>query len=364
MKIVHVETGRNLYGGAQQVLYLCAGLQARNVESSLVCMPDSDVYRAALRLGIALEPIFCGGDLDILFMSRLRRYLIKQRPDVVHCHSRRGADFFGGRAARGLKIPAILSRRVDSVEPRITSRLRFALFERIVAISDNVRGSLAAAGVADEKIEMIRSAVQTPALVQRTSRDEWQSQFKLTKDNIVALVAAQLIERKGHRILLQALRHLVADQPQFRVIIFGKGPLEKTLKQVVADFNLRSFVQFAGYRGDLDSLFSLADMLIHPASQEGLGVAMLKAAAAGLPVVAFAIGGAKEAVVDGETGLLVAPRDADGLLQAIRRLIENPRLRESLGQNGRARMRREFTIDEMVSKHIQLYKSITSAVPR
>ena len=90
----------------------------------------------------------------------------------------------------------------------------------------------------------------------------------------------------------------------------------------------QSAARFAGFRDDLDDMLGCADILVHPASREGLGVAMLKGAAAGLPVVAFAVAGAKEAVVHDETGLLVTPGSVQGLLHAISELIENPKRRQ------------------------------------
>jgi glycosyltransferase involved in cell wall biosynthesis len=103
-----------------------------------------------------------------------------------------------------------------------------------------------------------------------------------------------------------------------------------------------------------------ADMLIHPALKEGLGIAMLKAAAAGVPVVAFDVAGAREAVVADKTGLLVRKGDANALLQAVTHLIENPSMREQFGSAGKERMRDMFSIDEMIDKHIDVYHSISN----
>ena len=97
---------------------------------------------------------------------------------------------------------------------------------------------------------------------------------------------------------------------------------------------------------------------MHPATSEGLGVIALKAAAAGVPVVGFAAGGLPEAVVDQETGLLVAPEDVSALRDAMARLMDDDELRASLGQAGRKRMQNEFSIATMVNKHIALYESV------
>jgi glycosyltransferase involved in cell wall biosynthesis len=116
-------------------------------------------------------------------------------------------------------------------------------------------------------------------------------------------------------------------------------------------------VQFAGFREDLDTYLGCFDLFAHPALKEGLGVATLKAAAAGLPVVGFAAGGLVEAVTDGKTGLLVDAEDTVALAAAIERLAREPELARDFGAAGRQRMQTEFSIATMADQHITLYES-------
>ena len=122
-------------------------------------------------------------------------------------------------------------------------------------------------------------------------------------------------------------------------------------------------MKFSGYRQDLDYYLTCLDLLIHPALTEGLGVAVLKASAAGVPVVGFAAGGLSEVVANGETGLLVPPKDVEALRVAIAKLIEDPTLRRKLGDTGRLRMQHDFSIESMVDDHVQLYESILNVTP-
>lgn len=358
MKVVHIETGRHLYGGAQQVIYLVRGLQSRGLENTIVCPPGSAIDAAARQQHLPVHNIDCGGDLDLRFMLRLRRYLAEVHPDVVHCHSRRGADFMGSRAAQSAGVPSILSRRVDSPENRYIAQLRYSPFRKIIAISDNVAASLRESAVDDDRIVKIRSAVDSEAVSHPIQRETWLRDFGLPQDGVVAVIAAQFIERKGHRYMLQAMPDICNAHPDFRLILFGKGPLETVLREQAAQLGVGNHVQFAGYRDDIDRLLGRADMLIHPALKEGLGVSMLKAAAAGLPVIAFDVAGAQEAVVQNQTGLLVKTADQKALLQAVMHLIENPSERRKLGSAGKIRMRESFSIDEMVDRHIGVYESI------
>ena len=117
-------------------------------------------------------------------------------------------------------------------------------------------------------------------------------------------------------------------------------------------------MRFAGFRNDLDRILPCLDMLIHPASAEGMGVAVLEAASAAIPVIAFAAGGIREAVVHGETGLLVPPADIVGLADAIRTLLDDPELARRYGVAARRRMETRFSVDDQVDAHLALYRQV------
>ncbi|MFQ5610206.1 MAG: glycosyltransferase, partial [Woeseiaceae bacterium] len=106
MKILHVETGRHLYGGPQQVLYLMSALGELGHEGTLVCPPASGIDAAARAQRLHTRNLFCAGDLDLPFAYRLVQYINETKPDIVHCHSRRGADVLGGLAASFADVPA------------------------------------------------------------------------------------------------------------------------------------------------------------------------------------------------------------------------------------------------------------------
>jgi glycosyltransferase involved in cell wall biosynthesis len=358
MKVLHVETGRHFLGGPQQVIYLINALRARGHENILVCPPDSGIDTAAREAGIHVQNLFCAGDLDLPFAYRLSQYLKDEAPDIVHCHSRRGADLLGGLAAGFADVPAVVSRRVDNTEMRIMAELRYRPFRRIVAISEAIGEVLRQQGVDADRILVIRSAVDATAFAGQPDCAAFRREFGID-DSVFAMAAAgQLIPRKGHRYLLQAVSELLLTHPPFRLVIFGEGFLNNQLRAQAAWLGLGDIVQFSGYRDDLDDFIGCFDLFVHPASAEGLGVAALKAAAAGVPVVACAAGGMNESVLDGETGLLVPPEDSDALHDAIATLMDDDQTRAAMAAAGRERMQNEFSIDTMANKHVELYESV------
>lgn len=358
MKIVHVETGRHLYGGAQQVLWLMAALQARDCDGVLVCAEDSAIERHARDAGLPVLALPCAGDLDLRFGFQLHAYLKSEQPDIVHCHSRRGADLQSGRAAQRAGIPAVISRRVDNRDPRWLARVRYAPYARIVAISGAIADILVEDGVDARRITVIRSAVDAARFDPMPDCAAFRSDFGLDGDAIVLFCVAQFIPRKGHRFLLEALSGLRHRFPKLRAILFGQGPLETELRALATNLELGGVVQFAGFREDLDDYLGCADLLVHPALEEGLGVAALKASAAAVPVIAFAAGGLPEAVADGESGILLPPGDTAALLEAIADLADDPERRTRYGTAGRLRMQSDFSTAVMADRHLALYRDM------
>jgi glycosyltransferase involved in cell wall biosynthesis len=251
-----------------------------------------------------------------------------------------------------------LSRRVDTPESRLICAVKYRLYDRVIAISECIERVLRAGGVPADKLRCIHSGVDPTPYQQPADRGWVCREFGLTEgDQLVGLVA-QLIPRKGHVVLLQALTTLVAEFPHLRVIFFGRGPLEASLRDEITQRGLQQHVQLAGFRTDLPRIVPALDLVVHPALAEGLGVALIQAAAAGVPIVGARAGGIPEIVRHEENGLLVEPGDAAGLADAICRLLSDEPLRRQLGDAGRELVARQFTFDRMVAGNLEVYREL------
>lgn len=236
--------------------------------------------------------------------------------------------------------------------------LRYRPFAKVIAISEAIANMLRERGVEDSRLVVIRDAVDTRPFAATPDCTAFRHEFDLSDSDFVLAAAGQLIARKGHRFLLEALAGLRKRYPQVRAVIFGTGELDAVLREQAVSLGLGETVRFAGFRGDLDDFMACFDVLVHPALAEGLGVVTLKAQAAGVPVVGFAAGGVGEAVAHGETGLLVAPESVAELETAIARLIDDDQMRQAMGAAGRERMQNDFGIVTMVDRHIGVYESV------
>jgi len=357
---MHVEGGRSLYGGALQVLYLLRGLDAHGVQSALVC-PRGSAIASAVGPGTEMMAIRMGGDADIGIIGRLIASIHRWRPDLVHLHSRIGADVMGGIAARLAGVPVVHTRRVDNPEPRWLVASKYRLHDRVIAISEAIGRVLLDEGLPAHQLRVVRSAVVAEDFQGPCARPRVLAALGLEPDALLVGMVAQLIERKGHRFVLDAMPALIARYPNLQLVLFGRGPLAEQIQQWVNAAGLAAHVRLAGFRADLPEILPCLDLLVHPATMEGLGVSLLQASAAGVPIIASRAGGIPEAVRDGVNGLLVPPGDVAALADAMTTLLDDGALRGRLGAGGRAMIRDEFSPEVMVEGNLAVYRELISA---
>ena len=367
MKVVHVEAGRHLYGGALQVVFLLRALAAQpGEEHVLICAPGAAIGQAVRALGVRVIELALGGDLDPGMAVRIARVLRTERADLIHLHSRRGADLWGALAGRIAGVPVVLSRRVDNPEPRVWVALKYRLADRVVTISQGIRRVLLAEGVPADKVICVPSAVDTgryrPTDDPRSARQALEAEFGLPPGVPVIGMAAQFIPRKGHRLLLEALPAVFAQHPDAHFLLFGRGPLAGEVQRTLTARRLEGRVRLPGFRNDLDRWLPALDLLVHPAALEGLGVTLLRAAACGVAIVAGRAGGIPEIVRDGENGRLIDPHDAAALAAALNGLLADAPLRTRMGAAGRAIAERDFSIPAMVAGNRRVYAELLGAV--
>jgi len=361
MKVLHVEMGRHLYGGARQVAYLLDGLSRLPGEHVLACSEGAEIIEAVGNPAIKIRPLPFQGDADLGFIGRLRHLIRSENPDMLHIHSRRG-DLLAALAGRLESIPMIHSRRVDNPPRWVDTHIKFPLFETIVTISEGIRDVLIDAGVPAERVMCVPSAVDTECYRPGCDEAWFRSEFALAKGETAIGMIAQLIGRKGHEVLFDALPTVLGHHPRARVLLFGQGPMDAELQTSVRARGLEDAVIFAGYRNDMARVMPCLDLVVHPAWMEGLGVSLLEAAACGVPIVATRAGGIPEIVKDGVNGRLIAPGDSAALASAIIDLLDDPSRRRGLGQAGRRLVLDRFSVEAMVEGNYRVYRQVAGPI--
>ena len=285
MSVVHVETGRHLYGGALQVLYLAQGLEERGVKSVLMVPRGSEVAAAARQRWLRVEEFAFRGEGDIVALGRMAWRFSRPDVEVVHLHSRRGADTLGGVAGAAIRAPVVLTRRVDNRDVEWLVGAKYRLYRRIVAISGAVRDVLTDQGVPRDKISLVHSAVDATRWMTPRAAAERDREFDLRPGAPAGAMVAQFVPRKGHWVLVHALSILKGRGVKPSIVLFGRGPMRESVAGLAEAAGVAGQIRFAGFRDDLHEWLGSFDFCVHPALKEGLGVAALQAGAAGVPVV-------------------------------------------------------------------------------
>jgi glycosyltransferase involved in cell wall biosynthesis len=363
LRIAHVDAERGFSGGEVQVLLLIDGLAARGHDNLVLCPPNSRLAAEVGRRRIAVCGVPMRGDGDAFAVTRLARRLRTARPDVVHLHTGRAA-WLGGLAARMAAVPAIVTRRMDRpIRAGWRTQLIYQrLSRRAAAISPAVVERLAAGGVPRARIALVPSAVDPARVRAHRAREEMRAAEGVSAGDAVLLTLSALVRRKALDVLLDALSALAGHGLRPRLWLAGDGPERTALVAQTERLGLGAQVRFLGERYDVGDLLAACDIAVLPSRREGLGVAALEAMAAARPVVASAVGGLADAVIDDRTGLLVPPDDAGALSTALARLLRDDALRARLGAAGPARVAEGFLPEQMVDAYERLYREVLGGV--
>jgi glycosyltransferase involved in cell wall biosynthesis len=370
MKICHIFKITGVSGAENHLLTLASHLNRSRYRLTFCLLvergPDLSAYIAALEdVGVEVVRFPIRADLDPLLFWRLVRFLRATKPDIVHTHLIHG-DLYGTLAARLAGVPVVVSTKHNDDAFRRSrfyawlSRLAARGQDRIIAISEHLaRFSVEVEGLDAGKITYIHYGLDGTAFCARV-RDVngVRAEFGVPADAPLAGVVARLDPQKGHAYLLRAWAQVTAALPEARLLVVGDGPLRGELQQQARDLDLENSVIFTGRREDVPRLMAVLDVVALPSLWEGFGLVLLEAMAVARPIVASRVSAIPEIVVDGETGLLVPPRDVKALAAALIELLRNSQRAAEMGRRGRARLEQEFTVERMVAQTEAVYEQV------
>jgi len=378
MRIAIVTSRLDVGGTERHIARILPALQRRGLDMALYVMERGGALEAEIAAqGIRVEGPSPGGMLHWPKAAlSLASWLRRERPDVVHFFLPR-PYVFGSLAAElaGQRL-RLMSRRsltdyrakyplLGSIE-RFLHRRTFGILGNSQAVIDQLGAEVDDPG----KLALIHNGIEMPSPVFTGSRRRVRDMLQIPGDALVIAVVANLIAYKGHRDLLAALALIKDRLPapnspvSWRLLAIGRDDgVGAELKASAQALGMADNMRWLGERNDVDELLAASDIFVLPSHQEGFSNALLEAMAARLPVVATAVGGNRDAIVDNETGLLVPPRDPRALAAAILSLADNPDLRRSFGDAGRRRVEQHFSLPACVDRYERLYRALGEANP-
>ena len=342
--IIHLARGREWRGGERQVIRLALALgQQGRMRQLLVTAAGSTLARAARDAGIPLVEASWRVALDPRVVgSTLRRVRAANSPVVLHAHDSH-ALVLGVLASRFVPCPLVATRRSTTAPGRL-----WRVPDRVIAISGAVEATLRLSGIAPSRIALIPSGVDLPAIGSARAMA-----VDCGDADIIAVGA--LTREKGHRLLVEAFALVAKRLPKASLTILGEGPERGPIETLIRRRGLGGRVTLPGETGDPATRLARATVMVQPSVREALGTAVLESMAAGVPVIATAVGGLNE-LLDGGAGVLVPPGDAPALAEAIIALADDPAQREVLRRRAAQRVRR-YDILGMAEQCTQVYRS-------
>jgi glycosyltransferase involved in cell wall biosynthesis len=290
-------------------------------------------------------------------LARLARRL---SIDVLHCHHY--SPFVYGRLAAfllpGCRVIYTEHGRLSDAPPsnkrRVVNPILTAGVHELLAVSHDLRSYMLREGM-PERTRVVWNGVEPGDLPTPASRLAARATLGVGDDAFVVATVARLDPVKDLVTLIRALAIACAEVPTLRLVILGDGPEQARLEEEARRQGVADRVRFLGQRDDAPALLGGADLYVNSSISEGISLTILEAMAAGLPVVATAVGGTPEVVQDGQTGRLVAARDPAALGAALVAVSRDAAAASVMGGAGRERVLQYFSIDRMVGDYAALY---------
>jgi glycosyltransferase involved in cell wall biosynthesis len=354
IKIIYILPTLNIGGAELFTIDLIRNLNKNKFIVGIVCLKDFEenfLEKNVKELGIPLLRINKKGRFDILSFYILIKYLLREKPDLVHTQLFAG-DLYGTIAAKIVGIKHIISteqinihnRKIEAVFKRLITPLR----ELVIAPSKAVKESLTRYdGVKEVKIKVIPNAVDISKFYYQ-DRD-----YKINNKKIFIGSAGRLSREKGFGDLIEAISKIKKEDIYY--LIAGEGDLRNELLAKIENLRLESKIQLLGRQEDIIRFFKVIDIFILPSKWEAFGNVIIEAGCSGLPVIASNVGGIKEIIINNNDGLLFESGNVLDLVSKIEYLIDNWAERRRLGANLQRKVIMKYGIKKIVKEYENIY---------
>jgi glycosyltransferase involved in cell wall biosynthesis len=364
MRVLHVVATAQRRGAELFASDLIRTLNGDGVDQRVAVLRDPGMddghYEAPTDL-LASGRVVPGARVDVGSVRGLRSSIRRFRPDVVQAH--------GGEALKHLALATagtgapVVYRRIAEAAPAIRTGPRRSLYAgmmrrsaHVVAVAESIRReTIRVFGIAPDRVTTIPRGIDATRLEPGRGRDATRRELGGAADAPVILSLGALGPEKDPLAQLSVLELVHRDRPDAVHVFAGEGPMRGEIEREVRRRGLGDRVRLLGTRRDVGDLLAAGDVMILASPSEGMPGCLIEAGMAGMPVVAYAVSGVPEVVVDGETGLLAPPGDPEALACSIVELLADPARRAAMGEAARLRCR-AFDIRVVAPRFLDVYR--------
>jgi glycosyltransferase involved in cell wall biosynthesis len=289
-------------------------------------------------------------------LVQLKPLMQEKRIDIIHAQTR--VTQVVASLLAGPKAPVFVSTCHGFFRPRFFRRVFPCWGKKVIAISESVKEHLLKDfKVAETDIRLVHNGIDLEAFHPPEAKVRASLQAKFSVENHPAIgIIARLSSVKGHIYLIEAMKYVVEQVPEVRLLIAGEGSMQDELVRLTQKLGLKQNISFIPNVLDTAELLFALDIFVMPSLQEGLGLSLMEAMAIGLAVVGSGVGGIKNLIQHGYSGLLVEPADPKALADSLIELLKSPAQARRLGENAREYIRKNFSQEKMVEKTEEVYR--------
>lgn len=366
--VMHLRASNFVGGPEKQILEHLRRIDKQRF-SPILCSfgkngQENDLLKAGESDNICSLSLNSNSPFSPMLIWQLRKLLIDNSVQILVTHGYK-PNIIGHWAVKYLGIPMIVYSHGWTGENakirfyEFLDRQTFKFARNIVAVSEGHKRQIVAAGIPDKSITVIHNAVFVP---EEFVDENIRKRYSLPENAMVVISAGRLSPEKNFAGLIDAAAPIIKERDHVYFIVLGEGVLRQELEQQIDMAGLRGRFMLPGFVADVQSLLADADIFVSSSHTEGLPVAVLEGAGAGLPVVATAVGGTPEVIRDGYNGLLVPAGDVTTLRRSIEHLLDNLDEAKQMGMRGAALVRESFDFESHARKLETLYLKVAKHV--
>lgn len=356
-------TGLNYAGAENQVVQLCREFLNRGHQPMIVSMIKPEAYLDELdKLGVEVRTLgMTKGVPDPRAVFRLRRIVQQFRPDIVHSHLVH-ANILARVTRLFISMPALICTAHNVNEGGKAREWLYRVTDPLCELTTNVseeavRQYVARKVVPAHKIRFVPNGITLDSFGQAQASESLNKELDIKPGQFVWLAVGRLVPEKDYPNMLDAFKTVLAKRPDSILLIAGTGTERVALEQYSKELGIERNVKLLGIRRDIPALMNLANAYVMSSRWEGFPMVLLEASASGLPMVATDVGGNREAVQDGITGLLAPPGDCGQLSDRMLALMSYPLAElEEMGERARKYVQERFDIEVIVTQWTSIYE--------
>jgi glycosyltransferase involved in cell wall biosynthesis len=366
IKVLHIVPMLSPGGAERVAVHVVRGLNPRRYEAVVVSFSGRlgcDLDRLLEEAGVEVRYLGKRPGFDYRMYSRVTYALKDYRPHIVHTHLQvlRYAllpFMFILKDASLVHTVHNLAEREVGLRGRLVQRFAFKHGVVPIAVAGEVARSVERLyGI--QPCRVISNCIPTDCYAYpRTPRGVWRAKEGFGSEDILFVCVARFVPQKNHTLLLKAFAEGPASNPHAHLVLVGEGALREQLEQQAKNLGLAGQVHFLGLRSDIPEVLSAMDVFVLGSDYEGSPLSVIEAMASGLPILSTAAGGVPDLFDSGKEGLIVRPRDVQGLSESMVFLLGNREARQSMGMAAARRARQKFDVSTMVRAYESLYECL------